>query len=94
MAKNEFAELTLDQTISKLKKDFNDRGVELSDEFEWNDYVDFMLSHKGLYVLCKMNKEYPYRPRFRLVWTPNYMSVWISKLVDSVCEVLFLEFYS
>lgn len=92
MAKSEYLGLNIDQTMRKLKVAFKDKDIKWSDEFEHSDYYDFMLSYKWAYVLCKVDKVYPYNARFRLIWSPRYISVKINKLVESVCEVLFERF--
>lgn len=92
MAKNEYIGLNIDQTIRKLKIAFKERDIKWSDEFSGADYIDCMLSHKGRYVLCKIDIIYPYNARFRLIGTSKYKSVKINKLVESVCEILFEKF--
>lgn len=94
MAKNEYIGLNLEQTLRKLKVAFKDKGISWSDEFAHYDYVDFMLSYKWRYVLCKVDMVYPYNARFRLVGTAKYTSVKINHLVDAVSEILFERFNS
>lgn len=92
MAKSEYLGLNIDQTMKKLKVAFKDKGIKLADEFEHTDYFDFTLSYKWWYVLCKVDKVYPYNAKFRLIWSPKYISVKIDRLVESVYEVLFERF--
>lgn len=92
MVKNEYLGLNIDQVITKLKSEFKDKDIRWSDEFDGTDYIDFILSRKGWYVLCKIEKVYPHKCRFRLIWTGRYTMVKVNKLVEAVCEILFEEF--
>lgn len=92
MAKSEYLGLNIDQTLKKLKVKFKELEIQWNDEFEHTDYYDFMLSHKWWYVLCKIDKVYPYNTKFRLIWIQKYTSVKIDKFVEAVKGILLDRF--
>ena len=69
--------LTLKETISKLKADAKaeelERAEEVDDDF--SSEVEFLLGLKGRWLLCHIGKTYPYTIRFRLVWERDYTRV-------------------
>lgn len=86
--KNEYKDLTLQQTKSKIKKELKDLDIKRSEEENTVDWFEFLLSHKGWFMLCHMAHINPFIFRYRMIWTNKYEKCQPKDFVDNVKQLL------
>lgn len=91
MESNERKSLTLSQTLSKLRHLAKDNGLEWKDELDadFSNEVEFLLGSRGWWLLCHLEKEYPFSIKYRLVWYRNYEKVKPNRFMDVAIEMLY-----
>ena len=69
MESNERKSLTLSQTLSKLRSLAKQNKLEWKDELDdsFSNEVEFLLGSKGWWLLCHLEKDYPFSIRYRLI---------------------------
>lgn len=91
MESSEWKSLTLTQTLSKLKALAKENKLEWKDELnlDFSNDVEFLLGSRGWWLLCHLEKEYPFQIRFRLVWYRNYEKVKPNRFIPIALERLY-----
>lgn len=69
MGSNERKSLTLSQTLSRLRSLAKQNKLEWKDELDdsFSNEVEFLLGSKGWWLLCHLEKDYPFSIRYRLI---------------------------
>lgn len=77
----------MSETIKKLKKEFNKEYV-WSNESETITEIQWLIQWHGWFLLCRMDKEYPYAIRYRLIGYREYNKDKPNVFVDKAKELL------
>lgn len=79
---------TFEKALKQIKREFKEKWIKVLDEVEVVDWCQYLAKYKGWYALVRIDIEYPFKSKWRIIWEQKYITCLPKDLVKGISNVL------